>query len=249
MKRTNWLYVISSLAIFALLTAGTTLRAANPTPPAATEDKKLHVSAPHIVSESQQGNVRITTVSSATITQGDSTFVAANIVIRSTDGVHEFTCTGNPVFTDPQVRITGDKVIGYSSPRRAEFTDNVKMIATPKKKSGDSGNFISTPSTTTCKSLSYDYAAKRALAKSDVVITQPEQKRTVWADEGIYEQESELITLRGNVKMKNEGEGEIRDLSNAETVSVSLKTDWMEIVGKDNGNIELNLEVKDEPKK
>ncbi|MEI7833905.1 MAG: hypothetical protein WCJ56_12010 [bacterium] len=244
MKNLHWLYAFSGVALLAMLSLGTALLAAGP-----ADDKKLHVSSPHIVSNVQEGNVRITTVSTATITQGDSVFSAANIVIRSTDGVHEFTCTGNPLFTDPQVKITGDKVIGYSSPRRAEFTENVKMIATPKKRESDSGKFINTPSTTTCKSLSYDYGAKRALAKDNVVITQPEQKRTVWADEGTYEEASQLITLRGNVKMKNEGEGEIRDLSNAETVSVSLKTDWMEIVGKDNGNIELNLDIKDEGKK
>lgn len=212
--------------------------------------KKLHVTTARLQSAKQEGSIRTTTLTSATVAHEDALFIAENMVIRSEGDVHEITCTGNPVFTDPENRITADKVIGYSTPRRAEFLQHVKMVSTPKKRTGatnESKTRFREPSTLTCDKLSYDYAGKMGHATSNVVIVQRE--RTVWADEGTYDQNMELVTLKGNVRMKNAGSEEVKEMHDADTVTVSLENDWIDIVAKPGGTVSLDLEVQDEPQK
>lgn len=226
-----------------IMTVATLLLAAPATKRAVIDFKRL-------VSEKQEGNYRLTTFSTAKVTHEDAVFTADTIVMRSQENVHEFTCTGNPVFTDPENRITGDKVIAYSTPRRAEFHDNVKMVSTPKKKTGNGdvrNKLNNESSTTTCDKLSYDYANKTAEATGNVVVKQT--NRTVWADKGFYYQDKELLVLKGNVRMKNTGEEEIKDLKDAETVTVSLETDWVDIVAPENGFVTMTLDVKDDEQK
>lgn len=200
----------------------------------------------HVVSEKSSGSERVTTYSKATIIQEDSTFKADTVVQRTSGGVHTFTCTGNPIFTDPENTITSQTVTAYSSPRRAEFSDNVKMVSTPKKKStgGDMKKEMSgEPSVITSDKLSYDYAGKVALATGNVVLKQDAKGRTVWADEARYEQKDEMVYLRGHVRMKNTGDGELQDVTNADTVTVSLANDWIDAQAKDGEEIEMILNV------
>ncbi|HEY3378902.1 MAG TPA: hypothetical protein VGL77_15560, partial [Armatimonadota bacterium] len=141
---------------------------------AAGETKRLSVKADHITSKRDVGNVQMTSYAKAIVTQDDATFTADTIVQRSEGNVHEFTGTGNPVFTDAQNRITGQKVVAYSTPRRAEFSGDVKMLSTPKPRAGAAADtkaqLSSAPTTLTCDTLSYDYAGKKALATGNVVI-------------------------------------------------------------------------------
>lgn len=215
---------------------------------AAPATKKVRVEAKQIVSEKKTGTIRYTTFSTARVYQDDATFTADTILARSENDVHEFTCTGNPVFTDPENKITALKVIAYSTPRRAEFIDKVKMVSTPKKKDGTQGDvrgqLNGEPSTTTCDRMNYDYASKRAEAIGNVVVVQ--KARTVWADKGVYDQSLELITLTGNVRMRNTGEEEIKEMKDAAMVTVSLENDWVDIVAKEDGFVTLILDVKDD---
>lgn len=218
---------------------------------AAGETKTVNATGDHVYSSKDPANskIRVTTFSKATITQGDATFVADNVVARSQDKVHEFTCTGNPVFTDPENKITSDKVLAYSSPRRAEFSGNVKMVSTPKPKDAKKDDSIKSqmsndPSTTTCEKLSYDYANKTALATGNVMVVQKE--RTIWADQGTYDQKQELIALKGNVRMKNAGKEEVKEMKDADIVTVSLDKDWIDITAKPGSKVEFVFEVPEE---
>ena len=226
---------------------------------AAEAAKKVRVEARRVVVKKIDGNVRLSTLSSARIYQEDAAFSADNIEVRSEGDVHEFTCTGTPVYTDPETRATADKVIAYSTPRRAEFIHNVRMVSTPKAKPAPApgkpaakpadkndvrSEFTGAPTTLTCETMSYDYAQKRSVAKDHVVVVQ--KQRTVWADEGVYDQKLELITLRGHVRLQNTGEEELKELKDADTVTVSLENDWIDIVAAPNGLIEMNFDVKDE---
>ncbi|MHB9025148.1 MAG: hypothetical protein ACYC7E_13410 [Armatimonadota bacterium] len=244
-KRRHPSLVLLIIAVFSLIFASLLLaESAAPT-------KKIRTKYEHLKSE-LDGKVRLTTLMKAIIYHEDAMFEADKILMRSTGekhDVHEFTCTGNPVFTDPENKITGDKVIGKSTPRIAEFVGNVVMVSTPKKKDkangGDmKGQYSGEPSTTTCDNLSYNYTTKIGKANGSVVVKQ--KHRTVWADEGIYEQKVELITLRGNVRMQNTGEDELKELKDAETVTISLENDWIDIVAKPGGKVEMIFDVKDE---
>ncbi len=244
------------IVLLLLASAGAVLRSAPDTPPADAKPatakpaatKKVRVLAKEIVSKKEEGKIRVTTFTTARILQDDATFNADTIVDRSEDDVHVFTCTGNPVFTDPANRITADKVVAFSTPRRAEFTGTVKMVSTPKKKEKSKGEFqdklSGEPTTVTCDAMSYDYAGKRSQAKGSVVVVQ--KHRTLWADEGVYDQKVELITLRGNVRMLNTGEEELKEMKDADTVTISLEDDWIDIVAKEGGLVELTFDVKDD---
>lgn len=221
-------------------------------PRAAETAKKVRVQARQIVSQKQNGDIRLTTFSNAIIYQDDAQFNADTVIMRSEKNVHEFTCTGNPVFADPQTRITADKLIAFSTPRRAEFTGAVKMVSTPKNKA-EAGKgefrdkFSNEPTTVTADSMSYDYALKRSLARGNVVVTQ--KLRTVWANEAVYDKQAELIKLTGNVRMKNAGDEELKEMKDAETVTMSLENDWIEILAKKDGFVDMYFDVKDDDAK
>ncbi|HEX2951456.1 MAG TPA: LptA/OstA family protein, partial [Armatimonadota bacterium] len=96
----------------------------------------------------------------------------------------------------------------------------------------------------TSNKMDYDYAAKKALGTGNVVVVQKD--RTVWADQGIYDQNSELVTLQGNVRMKNAGKEEIKEMSDAQTVTVSLENDFIDIVAKPGGKVTMVFEVPED---
>lgn len=235
------------------LAAFSTLLCAAATAPGATSPKtsRLLVNSSRW-SRKTEGLTTIDTLPQATIVHEDTRFTADLMVMKSEGDTHEITCTGNPVLTDPENHITGEKVIALSTPRQAEFLGNVKMVSTPKQKnvpkamnSGDlRDKFGSDPSTTTCDHLLYYYSTKRAHAYGHVVIVQ--KARTVWANEATYDQSLELVTLAGNVHMKNTGEEELKDLSNAETVTISLQTDWVDIAAKQGEQLRMEFIVKDD---
>jgi lipopolysaccharide export system protein LptA len=244
MRVTGWLRATAVACGLALLT----LCLPGLLPAAPTTIKRLRVEAKQIVSQKMDGKIRQTTLATARVLHEDTTFAAQTILMRSEGDVHEFTCTGSPLFTDPENRITAEKVLAYSTPRRAEFHENVKMVSTPAKKTtGDTSEtrakVTGKPSTTTCDRLTYDYATKHGVATGHVVVVQEE--RTLWADEGIYDQRAELITLKGNVRLRNSGEDELKELTNADTVTISLENDWIDIVAREGQLVELVLDVKD----
>ena len=201
--------------------------------------------------EHKEGDSIVLTFTDAVATQDDATFTSDLMVVKTdAEGkkVEEVTCTGNPVFNDPENHITGDKVIAHNSPRQAEFIGNVKMVSTPAKKSdakqGLHDKISSEPSTTTCHRLLYNYASKKAEAHGNVVIVQ--KARTVWADDGVYDQKLELATLTGNVHMKNTGDEELKNMKDAETVTVSLENSWIDILAKKGSRVGMEFQVKDE---
>ena len=108
------------------------------------------------------------------------------------------------------------------------------------------GTLSGEPTTVTCTSLSYDYGKKTAQARGNVVVVQPARKRTLWADEGLYDQAIRLITLTGNVRMKNDGDEELKEMKNGDKVTVSLENDWLDITSPADGYVEFIFDVKDD---
>jgi lipopolysaccharide export system protein LptA len=220
---------------------------------AAAGTKKLRVEAVRVESDKKTEKMRETVLTTAKVFHEDAIFKAAKIVMRSEENVHEFTCTGNPVFTDTETNIVAEKVVGLSTPRRAEFSGDVKMVSTPKKKAQKDAKaddlrskVKDEPTTLTSDTLSYDYSNKIGEAKGNVVVVQ--KSRTIWADEGYYDQNLEKVLLKGNVRLKNSGDEELKELKDADTVTVSLENDWIDIVAKPGGVVTMDLEVKDDEK-
>lgn len=251
---TRWFAIRVSLVFAALLALTFSvggLLAADPTKPvpasAPPSTKNLNVKCSHTVAKQIGNNVWQTTLTEAIVTQEDSTFTAKLIVVESAKKVHTMTCTGDPVFTDSQTRITADKVVGQSTPRWADFTGSVKMVVTPKKK--EDGNSLKSqvsgePSTITSDALSYDYGKKVAHGRGSVVVVQ--KNRTVWADDAVYEQKTDLVTMTGNIRMKNTGDEEVKEMKNADKVTVSLQDDWVDINAKPDEKVEYIIEVQDD---
>jgi lipopolysaccharide export system protein LptA len=226
--------------------------------PAAETTKKIRVECKRVLYVDKHDKKSTTTLSGARIFHEDAIFAADTVVVQTEDGVNEITCTGNPVYTDPEARVTATKVVAYSTPRRAEFTQNVKLVSTPKKKAAVKdkaekdkpeeddlkSSVTGEPTTITCNAMSYDYANKRSNARGNVIVIQ--KRRTVWADKGIYDQAQELITLTGNVRLKNAGDEELKELKDADTVTVTLENDWVDIVAKPDGVINMFFDVKDD---
>ena len=247
----------------------------------------------HVAGRKALDGTWVTRYDQALVTQADAKFSADAIEDTSRGNEHNFTCTGNPKFSDPENTITATKVIGHSTPRSAEFIGNVVADSIPKvdttgkglrgnpthitsntltydyaRKWGEfatnvvmvitphtpakpvdssdvNGQLGSAPSTITCDTLSYDAHTRKALAKSNVVVKQKD--RTLWADQGIYEEDSELVMLSGNVRIKNEGEGEVKSFENADKVTVSTAgtDEWIDAVAKPGERIKMVLVVPD----
>jgi len=238
---------LGALVLLMLLANGlVTAQDAKTTAATAKNTKDLTIQTEHYNTKQIGKDTYRSTLTDAQVRQEDATFSAKNIIIDSVKNVHTFTCTGNPVFTDTETRITSTKVVGQSSPRQAEFTGNVKMVTTPKKKeaSGDLGDqLLGEPTTVTCNSLSYDYGKKLGHARGSVVVQQ--KNRTLWADSGLYDQGARLITMSGNIRMQNQGEEAVKSMKNADKLTVSLQEDWVDIVAKQGERVEFQLEVDD----
>jgi lipopolysaccharide export system protein LptA len=246
----------------------------------------------HVTGKKLPDGSRITQYDQATATQGDAQFSADLIEDNSHSNVHDFTCTGNPKFSDPENIITATRVIGHSTPRSAdflgnvvadskprvdtsgkglrgnpthitsdkltydyarkwgEFSSNVIMVITPRhlakvaNTNDVNSQLNSAPTTITCDALSYDANTKKALAKNNVVVKQ--KGRTLWADQGTYDEDADLVMLSGHVRIKNEGEGEVKSVENADKVSVSVSgaDDWIDMVALPGTRIRMVLEVQ-----
>jgi lipopolysaccharide export system protein LptA len=260
----------------------------------------------HLLGTSQDGDITVSTFDNATVIHKDAQFSAELIVDRSQKKDHIFTCTRYPekaeypksarppTYADPETTVTAEKVVAYSTYRRAEFIKDVKMVSIPKEQAADKtdpkklgaqpttitadklvynyrdkmGEFTdhvtmvvtprkqddkssginkamtSDPSTLTTDKLHYDGKLKKATATGNVVIVQ--KARTVWADKAEYFQDVDKVVLSGNVRMKNTGEEEVKSMDNADTVTVLLHNDWVDILAKPGTKITMTLEVNDD---
>ena len=130
--------------------------------------------------------------------------------------------------------VTSQRLIYDYGKKWAEFTGGeVTMLYTPLdnvvKKDDLKGEFKKAPSTLTCDKLNYDYANKKALAVGapgrQVHIVQKE--RDCWADQATYDENTNLVVLKGNFVMQNKGEEELKSILNVDTVTISLDNEWI----------------------
>ena len=238
----------------------------------------------------------ITVYKDVTMTQDDAVFTAGTVEQETQNKTHKFTCTDHPVYNAPENKITSEKAVFFTTPRHADFTNNVKATHISKKQDsngkllGDSTTVITSehlsydygkkwaeftggevkmvntpvrtgkggddvkdeiskdPSTLICDKITYDYANKRALATCNpgkqVYIIQKE--REIWADQATFDEATNLAVLKGNVKMKNAGDEELKLVENADTVTTSLDDNWMDLQPLPGKKIHFRFEVQDD---
>ena len=155
-----------------------------------------------------------------------------------------------------KIIITSDKLLYDYAGKRADFSAKdvvfTQLIPLENTTTGD-GTFSTQlrKETTeiTSKTLLYDFENKKALATGDqqqqVIVKQP--KRTIWADQAVYDESIDLVVLTGNIRMRNSGEEEVKALDNAEKVTVSLANNWMEILSKSkDARVRITIEVEED---
>ena len=205
---------------------------------AATGKAKISIKSDGAHTENVGKDKYVTEYPNATITLDDMVLTANKVVQNTDNNVHVFTATGNPVFKDKENTITGTTIKAYTSPRFVEVTGEIKMINKPDPAKNDGK---SEATTVTCTNMTYDYATKTAKFNGNVKAVQ--NGKVVVADNAIYESESEMLYLTGNIKMKNNDKEELRSMQTAESVTMSLVDEWMDILAKKGEQVEFIFEI------
>ncbi len=187
--------------------------------------------------------------------QGDTVLLADEVDYR--ESTRTANASGNLKIYDEQNTITGDTCTVNFKEKKGSLTGNVRMVAKPKQKPGnskaeeDSGD--SKPESLrsewkdevviTCDKIDYFYKEKRAVVPSTVTVVQ--KTRTVTADSATYAGKEEIVQLVGNVKGRDEEE---KHTFSSPKVTISLKEDdeWIE-AEKATGSFYVKEEEESEP--
>ncbi|NLN75634.1 MAG: LPS export ABC transporter periplasmic protein LptC [Armatimonadetes bacterium] len=137
---------------------------------------------------------------------------------------------GKLTITSNEADMTGDKGTADFNKRLGTLSGNVEMLLKPKPE--DQANDdedsvraqVTKPTTITCENLEYLYQEKIATATGGVHFKQ--DKRTAQAQKAVYNSDTELLMLTGEVK----GVDEDGQTFSAPSVTISLKRgdEWME---------------------
>ncbi len=154
---------------------------------------------------------------------------------------------GKITISNPDCDISADKGTAYFIKKLVVIEGSVVMQVKPKAESegakSDSSvrSKISKPTTVSCSRLEYLYKEKIAAAKGGVTFTQ--DKRKVTAQEAVYDQNKELLTLTGNV----EGADEEGQTFSAPKVVISFKKgdEWIEVT---QGKAVVKVNIEEEEK-
>lgn len=157
---------------------------------------------------------------------------------------------GKISISNPDCDITADKGTASFIKKLVVIEGSVVLRVKPKPESGgaETGESIrakiSKPTTVTCSKLEYLYKDKIAAAKGGVTFVQ--EKRKVTAQEAVYDQNNELLTLTGEVL----GSDEEGQTFSAPKVVISFKKgdEWIEVTqGK--ATVKVDLEPEEQQQK
>jgi len=227
-KRMKWILFVCIIAIVSSVVVAQT---------AVSDRAKISLKADSSHGNRGDGKKYTMEYINAVITLDDTTIVASKVVQNTENDVHVFTATGNPSFKDKENTITGTTIKANSSPRTAEVIGNIKMVNKPLP-TKDNPNPNTT--TVTCDKLVYNYAQKTAVFSGNVRAVQ--NGKVVVADNAIYESDSDMVYLTGNIKMKNNDNEELRSMETAESVTLALTEEWVDIVAKTGQKVEFVFE-------
>jgi len=142
--------------------------------------------------------------------------------------------TGHLRIVDPEATITGDLAAANFDTEVATVTGNITIVAQKKAEEAESsGDEEEKPSkfeeyrrkktTITCPKIVYEYNdnVKKMTLSGPVKAVQ--EDKTAWAQQAVYEELTDIITLTGNVRVITKKGEEFR----APEVVISVEEEWM----------------------
>ncbi len=187
---------------------------------------------------------RVLATGNVVITQGDTVFKSDQVEYLKTEGTA--TSPGKFTVTNPQCDLTAAKGTAFLNKKLALAEGNVVMLLKPKEEEKpakpteeeDARGKLTQETTITCDRMEYFYKDKIASAAGKVVFTQnvpidPESteensgKRVAHADKAVYDQNTEVVTLTGNVEATDE-KGQTFSSPGKVVISIKKGNEWME---------------------
>ena len=142
--------------------------------------------------------------------------------------------TGHLRIVDPEATITGDLAAANFDTEVATVTGNVTVVAQKKVEEAESSEdeeekpskfeeYRRKKTTITCPKIVYEYNddVKKMTLSGPVKAVQ--EDKTVWAEQAVYEELTDIITLTGNVRVITKKGEEFR----APEVVISVDEEWM----------------------
>jgi len=141
--------------------------------------------------------------------------------------------TGHLRIVDPEATITGDIATANFDTEVATVTGNITVVAQKKVEEAESSEDEEEPSkfeeyrrkktTITCPKIVYEYNddVKKMTLTGPVKAVQ--EDKTAWAQQAVYEELTDIITLTGNVRVITKKGEEFR----APEVVISVDEEWM----------------------
>jgi len=159
--------------------------------------------------------------------------------------------TGHLRIVDPEVTITGDLAAADFDTEVATVTGNITVVAQKKVEEAESsGDKEETPSkfeeyrrkktTITCPKIVYEYNdnVKKITLSGPVKAIQ--EDKTAWAEQAVYEELTDIITLTGNVRVITKKGEEFH----APEVVIAVEEEWLK--AKDVSGITFRRREKNE---
>jgi len=175
---------------------------------------------------------------------GNVVFSHKDIKLYCDEAVYDYdensaVAKGNPRVVDPETTITGDLIEANFDDEVATIVGNVTAVTQKKPEEGeepagdDSEDDDEPPrdlselreklTTITCEKIVYEYAdeVERTTATGRVKAVQ--EDKTVYANEAVYEEKTEIITLTGDVRIITDKGDELR----CPKAVISIDEDWI----------------------
>lgn len=202
-----------------------------PTAPRKAESKRSEVTGGADVTRGPWDGKGITVMKGNVWFQHEDTRITSDLIeYDGRENVKTAVSPGKIKITNPECDITGDKGTAFFQKRLGVIEGNVVAVLKPKQETAEPAQDDSIraglrkPTTITCAKLEYLYRDKVVTASGGVVFQQ--EKRRASAEGAVYDQNSELLTLTGNVQAADE-EGQRFSAPKA-VISLKKGDEWIE---------------------
>ena len=173
---------------------------------------------------------------------GNVVFSHRDIKLYCDEAVYDYdensaVAKGNPRVVSEDTTITGTVVEADFDDEIATIADNVTVVTQRKRENGEQSDqggsnageprrledYWEKKTTITCQKIVYEYAegVKRGTATGRIKAVQ--EDKTCYADQAVYEELKDLITLTGDVRVLTEKGDEFR----SPRVVISVEEDWI----------------------
>jgi lipopolysaccharide assembly outer membrane protein LptD (OstA) len=169
------------------------------------------------------GNVRVR--------EKDTTLYAPYVEFNTETEIGDI--TGGVRVEQPDTVLTSDRMKVFYKEKRAQFAGNVKASTTrqPSKIKSERAKeeMTGARTTLTCREMEFWWEKKEGIAKGNVKVEQRDKR--AFADEGLYSEQTDLITLRGNVRLERGR----NDWMNCHEAQVDMKEETFTAIGNVEG--------------